>query len=215
MQLSQSTIAKFGLGVAEVAPPDPLTHIPTQGVGSNILYNNNPSGTAVYDPNADGGFLRDIRTGAEIRPAGSTVLSYQAPKQISTAKTTNRSTTTTNPFVKSVSAANSFNSSVQSTSAPITRVNSTPSASIKPTSSTIQPTSSTIQPLGAFPQNYTGAPISTAPSPTTGTKVSSGPGVQKPSSSPPTKITPAMQTAANNIGNILKNILNTALFGRR
>ena len=208
MQLSQSTIAKFGLGVAEVAPPDPLTHIPTQGVGSNILYNNNPSGTAVYDPNADGGFLRDIHTGAEIRPAGSTVLRYQAPKQISTAKTTNRSTTTTNPFVKSVSAANSFNSSVQSTSVPITRVNSTPSASIKPTSSTIQP-------LGAFPRNYTGAPISTAPSPTTGKKVSSGPGVQKPSSSPPTKITPAMQTAANNIGNILKNILNTALFGRR
>lgn len=208
MQLSQSTIAKFGLGVAEVAPPDPFTHIPTQGVGSNILYNNNPSGTAVYDPNADGGFLRDIHTGAEIRPAGSTVLSYQAPKQISTAKTTNRSTTTTNPFVKSVSAANSFNSSVQSTSAPITRVNSTPSASIKPTSSTIQP-------LGAFPRNYTGAPISTAPSPTTGKKVSSGPGVQKPSSSPPTKITPAIQTAANNIGNILRNILNTALFGRR
>ena len=209
MQLSQSTIARFGLGVAEVAPPDPLIHIPTQGVGSNILYNNNPSGTAVYDPNADGGFLRDIRTGTEIRPAGSTVLSYQAPKQIATAKTTNRGTTTTNPFVKSVSAANSFNASVQSTSAPITRVNSTPpSASIKPTSSTVQP-------LGAFPQNYTGAPISTAPSPTTGTKVSSGPGVQKPSSSPPTKITPAMQTAANNIGNILKNILNTALFGRR
>ena len=210
MQLSQSTIARFGLGVAEVAPPDPLTHIPTQGVGSNILYNNNPSGTAVYDPNADGGFLRDIRTGAEIRPAGSTVLSYQAPKQIATAKTTNRGTTTTNPFVKSVSAANSFNSSVQSTSAPITRVNSTPTPS-----ASIKPTSSTIQPLGAFPQNYTGAPISTAPSPTTGTKVSSGPGVQKPSSSPPTKITPAMQTAANNIGNILKNILNTALFGRR
>ena len=210
MQLSQSTIAKFGLGVADVAPPDPLTHIPTQGVGSNILYNNNPSGTAVYDPNADGGFLRDIRTGAEIRPAGSTVLSYQAPKQIATAKTTNRGTTTTNPFVKSVSAANSFNSSVQSTSAPITRVNSTPTPS-----ASIKPTSSTIQPLGAFPQNYTGAPISTAPSPTTGTKVSSGPGVQKPSSSPPTKITPAMQTAANNIGNILKNILNTALFGRR
>jgi hypothetical protein len=203
MQLSQSTISKFGLGTPEAAPGNPSTHMPVQGVGSNILYNNNPSGTAVYDPNADGGFLKDINTGQEIRPNSSTVFGYKAPKQIATAKlNTSGVRAPSNPFSNKPAASSSFNSGVASSKPNITRTN--------------VPTKSSITPVGPIKiPNYTGATPTSAPSNNLGGRVSSGSGVQKPSNNSPTKITPAMQTAANNIGNLLKNILNNALFGRR
>lgn len=127
MQLSSSTISKFGLGTPEVEPPDPVTHIPTIGVGSSILYSNNPSSTAVYDPNADsGGFMKDLNTGADIRPNGSNVFSYKAPKQITSAKSTITSSAKPNsPFLNTGTVKNSFTSTTQN-KRPITRVSVAP-----------------------------------------------------------------------------------------
>ena len=113
MQLSQDTLSKFGLGRPEVTPSDPTTHIPTIGVGSNILYSNNPSSTAVYDPNADGSFMKDLNTGADIRPNGSNVFNYKAPKQIATAKSNSASSLKpTNPFLNTGTVKNSFTATV-------------------------------------------------------------------------------------------------------